>query len=41
MRREKFLAGMNTVVPWAELCALIEPYYPQTGSAGGRPPAGL
>ena len=40
-RREKFLAEMNTVVPWAELCALIEPHYPQAGSAGGRPAAGL
>ena len=40
-RRERFLAEMNTVVPWAELCALIEPYYPQATSAGGRPPAGL
>jgi hypothetical protein len=40
-RREKFLAEMNTVVPWAELVALIEPYYPQATSAGGRPPVGL
>lgn len=40
-RRERFLAEMNTVVPWAELCALIEPHYPQAGSAGGRPAAGL
>jgi IS5 family transposase len=40
-RREKFLVEMNTGVPWAELCALIEPYYPQASSAGGRPPAGL
>ena len=24
-RREKFLAEMNTVVPWAELVALLEP----------------
>jgi transposase, IS5 family len=40
-RREKFLAEMNSVVPWAELVALIEPYYPKTTSAGGRPPVGL
>ena len=40
-RREKFLAEMNTVVPWSELVALLEPYYPKTTSAGGRPPAGL
>jgi IS5 family transposase len=40
-RREKFLAEMNTVVPWAELVAVIEPYYPKATRAGGRPPAGL
>jgi IS5 family transposase len=40
-RREKFLAEMNTVVPWSELCALIEPYYPKATSAGGRPAVGL
>jgi transposase, IS5 family len=39
-RREKFLAEMNRVVPWAELVAVIEPYYPKASSAGGRPPAG-
>ena len=40
-RRERFLAEMNTVVPWTELVAVIEPYYPKTSSAGGRPPVGL
>ena len=40
-RREKFLAEMNTVVPWTELCVLIEPCYPKATSAGGRPPVGL
>jgi IS5 family transposase len=40
-RRERFLAEMDTVVPWAELVALIEPYYPKATSAGGRPPVGL
>ena len=40
-RREKFLAEMNVVVPWPELVAVIEPYYPKTSSAGGRPPVGL
>jgi len=39
-RREKFLAEMNTVVPWAELVALIEPCYPKATNAGGRPPVG-
>ena len=27
-RREKFLAEMNQVVPWARLIAAVEPYYP-------------
>jgi len=40
-RRDKFLAEMNTVVPWAELVAVIEPYYPKVTNAGGRPPVGL
>ena len=38
-RRELFLAEMNDVVPWADLCALIEPVYPKAGD--GRPPLGL
>jgi IS5 family transposase len=38
-RREKFLAEMETVVPWVRLIALIEPHYPQ--GARGRPPIGL
>lgn len=38
-RRAKFLAEMERVVPWRELCAIIEPYYPKGGS--GRPPIGL
>ena len=40
-RRERFLAEMDGVVPWAELVALIEPHYPKASSAGGRPAAGL
>ena len=35
-RRELFLAEMDQVVPWARLCALIEPYYPKASAAGGR-----
>ena len=27
-RRAAFLAEMNRVVPWRDLCALIEPVYP-------------
>ena len=38
-RREKFLAEMEQVVPWAELEAVIAPAYP-TGRRG-RPPIGL
>jgi IS5 family transposase len=38
-RRAAFLAEMDKVVPWAELCALIEPHYPKSGR--GRPPVGL
>jgi IS5 family transposase len=38
-RRAKFLAEMDQVVPWCELCAIIEPYYPKAGN--GRPPIGL
>ena len=39
-RREKFLAEMETVVPWARLETLIEPHYPRSGKVG-RPPIGL
>jgi IS5 family transposase len=39
-RREEFLAQMNTVMPWGNLTALIEPVYPQ-GEGAGRPPVGL
>ena len=28
-KRERFLAEMDAVVPWALLIALIEPYYPK------------
>ncbi|MCP5080252.1 MAG: IS5 family transposase [Alphaproteobacteria bacterium] len=35
-KREKFLAEMDGVVPWALLLALIEPYYPKAGN-GRRP----
>ena len=40
-RRELFLAEMEQVVPWARLCALIEPSYPKGSAAGGRPPLPL
>ncbi len=38
-RRAQFLADMDRVVPWGELCALIEPVYPKAGD--GRPPIDL
>jgi IS5 family transposase len=38
-RREEFLNVMEVVVPWRELEALIEPYYPKAGD--GRQPVGL
>ena len=31
-RRERFLAEMDQVVPWAPILALIEPHYPQAGN---------
>ena len=39
-RRERFLDEMNRVVPWAELAAAIEPFYPKVEGAG-RPPVGV
>ena len=33
-RREKFLADMERVVPWARLIAVIEPLYPTSGRVG-------
>lgn len=38
-RRERFLAEMDRVIPWARLCALIAPHYPKAGR--GRQPLGL
>lgn len=38
-RRAQFLAEMDRVVPWRELCARIDPVYPKPGN--GRPPVGL
>ena len=39
-RRDQFLAEMEQVVPWTELCALVEPFYPKNDGAG-RPVIGL
>lgn len=38
-RRERFLAEMDAVIPWARLMKEIEPYYPKKGR--GRQPLGL
>lgn len=38
-RRDAFLATMEQIVPWAELCGVIEPHYPKAGN--GRPPVDL
>ncbi|MGZ4839889.1 MAG: IS5 family transposase [Terriglobales bacterium] len=38
-RRAQFLEQMEQVVPWRELTALIEPFYPKAGN--GRHPVGL
>jgi transposase, IS5 family len=38
-RRERFLAEMNAVMPWARLMALVEPHYPKAGN--GRQPIPL
>ncbi len=38
-RRDEFLKTMEAIVPWAALCAVIEPHYPKVGN--GRPPIGL
>src|SRR6266702_5922112 len=38
-RRAIFLEEMEQVVPWRELCALVEPHYPKPGK--GRRPVGV
>lgn len=41
-RRDVFLAEMDKVVPWSQLCAVIEPFYPKPrADGGGRPTVGL
>lgn len=39
-RREQFLEEMEQIIPWAELTAVIEPFYP-AGKGAGRPPIGI
>ena len=38
-KRDKFLKTMDLIVPWSQLCAVVEPHYPR--GEGGRPPIGL
>jgi len=39
-RREQFLAEMDQIIPWRDLCKVIKPFYPKPKGAG-RPPVGL
>ncbi len=36
-RKEQFLEDMDQIIPWKELTAAIEPYYPKPKGAGRRP----
>jgi IS5 family transposase len=36
-RREKFLAEMESVIPWPELLAVVAPHYPKSGNRGRQP----
>lgn len=38
-KRDVFLATINEIVPWSELCEVIEPHYPKPRN--GRHPVGL
>ena len=38
--RDVFLSEMESVVPWARLVAVVEPFYPKSGKRG-RPPIGV
>ncbi len=36
-RKEIFLKDMEQIIPWKELCQVIEPFYPRPQGAGRRP----
>ncbi len=38
-KHDTFPATMEQIVPWQELCAVLDPHYPNVGK--GRPPIGL
>ena len=40
-RKEIFLNEMEQIIPWKELCEVIEPYYPKDPQGAGRKPIGL
>lgn len=40
-RKEIFLGQMDEMLPWAELCKIIEPFYPKASAKGGSPAIGL
>lgn len=40
-RRAQFLSDMDRIIPWGELAAVIEPFYPKVSAEGGRPPIPL
>ena len=40
-RKEKFLCEMEAVLPFSTLVKVTQPFYPQVGPQGGRPPYGL
>ncbi len=40
-RKEKFLCEMEAVLPFSTLVKVMQPFYPQGGPQGGRPPYGL
>jgi IS5 family transposase len=39
-RRDRFLDNLESMTPWAQLVAVIEPHYPK-GDGRGRPPLGV
>jgi IS5 family transposase len=36
-RRDQFLAEMDQIIPWRDLCKVIKPFYPKPKGAGRRP----
>ena len=38
-KRDMFLKTMDKILPWQDLCSVVQPHYPK--GEGGRPPVGL